>query len=192
MMLRSIFLAGWGRGKATNSRKVYMRKILVVAVAVALFTAAFAGVAMAKTFVCKTIPCEGTNHADQIGERSGSVKDIIRAKGGDDTVNATRAGNDADDVLGQKGDDRINVEDGDFRDNANCGDGDDIAIVDFEETSSGSVNIDGVSGCEEIRTHLQASDAELTSMSEEEILAKSTPVPAEAVEAAEAKGRITH
>jgi hypothetical protein len=155
---------------------------------VALFTAAFARVAMAKTFVCKTIPCEGTKHADQIGERSGSVKDIIHAKGGDDTVNATRAGNDADDVLGQKGDDRINVEDGDFRDNANCGDGNDVAVVDFKETSVG-FSIDGVSGCEEVRTHLQASDAELTSMSEEDIIAKSTPVPAEAVKAAEAKGK---
>jgi hypothetical protein len=169
-----------------------MRKILLVAVAVALFTAAFAGVAGAKSFVCKTILCEGTHNPDQIGERNGSVPDVIRARGRDDQVNASRAGNDRDYVLGQKGDDVLDLADGDFRDNGNCGPGDDVVIIDFQPVfGQGSPgDIDGIKGCETVVFDNGESPPEaVASLSKEDIITNSTPVPAEVKEAAEAKGK---
>ena len=169
-----------------------MRKILLVAVAVALFTAAFAGVAVAKSFVCPTIPCEGTSKPDQIAERNGSVSDVIRAGGGEDLVSANRAGNDKDDVLGQSGDDVLNLADGDFRDNGNCGSGEDTVVIDFEiafANESPSVNTDGIRGCETVVTQFGGPAAAVASLSKEDIIANSTPVPAEVKEAAEAKGK---
>ena len=126
-----------------------MRKILLVAVAVAMLTVGIAGIAAAKTFVCQTVPCEGTNNPDQIGERNGRSQDIIRANGGDDFVNADRASRDADRVQGNNGDDVLDVGDGDFRDNVSGGRGFDTCIVDVENTGS-SFGIDGVSpSCEQ-------------------------------------------
>ena len=89
-----------------------------------------AGVAVAKSFVCDTLPCFGTKKKDQIGERNGSVRDRIYARAGDDTVNASRTGNDADVVFGGKGDDKINVQDGDGRDRACGGPGIDTISLD--------------------------------------------------------------
>lgn len=156
-----------------------------------MLTTLFAGVAVAKTFVCRAIPCEGTNNSDRIGERNGSVADIIRAGGGDDEVNANRAGNDTDDVLGQSGSDVLFVQDGDFRDNANCGSGDeDVAIIDLEFIFDGqfpTANVDGVRGCELLVFDFGPPPAQLASMSNEEIIANSTPVPERAVRVAEAK-----
>ncbi len=104
----------------------------MVVVVGALLLSVAAGVAVAETFVCDSKPCYGTNDKDQIGERNGSVSDRIFAKGEDDQVNASRAGNDKDVVFGQSGNDTINVADGDDRDKPNCGSGnDDTAIVDF-------------------------------------------------------------
>jgi hypothetical protein len=128
-----------------------MRKILLVAVAVAMLTAGIAGIAVAKTFVCQTVPCEGTNNPDQIGERSGSSQDIIRANGGDDFVNADRASRDADRVQGKNGDDVLDVGDGDFRDNVSGGRGFDTCIADVSDgfTDGGSsFSIDGLRSCE--------------------------------------------
>ena len=125
-----------------------MRKILLVAVAVAMLTVGIAGIAVAKTFVCQTIPCEGTNNPDQIGERNGSSRDVIRANGGDDSVDADRASRDADRVLGEGGDDVLDVGDGDLRDNVSGGRGFDTCIVDVENTSFG-LSIDGLASCEQ-------------------------------------------
>jgi hypothetical protein len=123
-----------------------MRKMLLVAVAVAMLTVGIAGIAVAKTFVCQTIPCEGTNNPDQIGERNGSSRDVIRANGGDDSVDADRASRDADRVLGEGGDDVLDVGDGDLRDNVSGGRGFDTCIVD----AGGDLNgIDGLASCEQ-------------------------------------------
>jgi hypothetical protein len=130
-----------------------MRKILLVAVAAAMLTVGLAGVAVAKTFVCQTVPCEGTNNPDQIGERNGQSQDIIRANGGNDVVDADRASRDADRVLGKDGDDTLDVGDGDFRDNVSGGPGFDTCIVDISSGASG-LNIDGLRSCE----NPQASD----------------------------------
>ncbi len=124
-----------------------MRKILLVAVAVAMLTVGIAGIAVAKTFVCQAVPCEGTNNPDKIGERNGSVRDVIRANGGDDSVNADRASMDADRVSGGDGDDVLNVGDGDIRDVVSGGPGFDTCIVDISSNGF-SFNIDGLRSCE--------------------------------------------
>jgi Putative transposase of IS4/5 family (DUF4096) len=89
-------------------------------------------------------------------ERSGTKQDDIRAKDGDDTVNARRAGNDADTVHGQTGNDTIKTNDGDTRDQVDCGQGTDTAIIDVKKqdatdptkiTSSDKVDSD----CETIK-----------------------------------------
>ena len=164
-----------------------MRKILLVAVAVAMLTVGIAGIAVAKTFVCQTVPCEGTNNPDKIGERNGSVQDVIRANGGDDFVNAARASRDADRVLGDGGDDVLDIGDGDIRDNANCGSGADIVIIDLKFNNT--LEIDGTRGCETIVFNFQGAAEEFASMSNEEVIANSTPVSAEERAAAEASYR---
>jgi hypothetical protein len=160
-----------------------MRKILLAAVAVAMLTAGIAGVAVAKTFVCKTVPCVGTANGDQISERKGSVVDVIRAGAGGDRVDATRAGDDRDDVLGQGGNDLLGVIDGDFRDNANCGPGpDDAAFIDASfDSEAAEPNVDGSRGCE---TLFLGGPGEGGGTS----AANATPASAEIVEASEAKG----
>ncbi len=124
-----------------------MRKILLVAVAVAMLTVGIAGIAVAKTFVCQAVPCEGTNNPDQIGERNGSLRDVIRANGGDDSVNADRASMDADRVSGMDGDDVLNVGDGDIRDNVSGGRGFDTCIIDVSG-GGGAFSVDGLRSCE--------------------------------------------
>ncbi len=121
---------------------------MVMAV-MALLVTGVAGVASAKSFVCSTVPCYGTQNNDQIGERNGSVRDIIYAKGGNDVVNARRAGNDEDRIFGQSGNDKINTDDGDGRDVINCGTGNfDEAIIDAGDRI---VNNDsGVPTCESV------------------------------------------
>jgi hypothetical protein len=131
-----------------------MRKILLAAVAVAMLTVGIAGIAVAETFVCRVVPCEGTDEPDQIGERDGSVKDTIRAKGGGDRVDADLASMDADRVLGNAGDDLLEVGDGDFRDNVHGGPGNDTCVIDIGFGGGGESfpNLDGVRSCEEVIT----------------------------------------
>ncbi len=108
-----------------------MRRAVVFMVVGALLLALTAGVATARTFICDEKPCFGTNKQDMIGERNGNgVSDDIRARSGDDTVNARRFGNDRDEVHGGKGDDRITTDDGDGRDFIDGGPGKDTCIKD--------------------------------------------------------------
>jgi hypothetical protein len=148
-----------------------MRRILLVVTALVACTALFAGVAVAKNFVCKAVPCVGTANPDVITERKGSVVDVIRAGDGDDGVDAGAAGKDRDDVLGQGGNDVLFVQDGDFRDNANCGPGpDDVASIDASfNPETNEISIDGTRGCEQL-------------------LIGGEPASASAVAASEAKG----
>ncbi len=160
-----------------------MRKILLVAVAVAMLTVGIAGIAVAKTFVCQTVPCEGTNNPDQIGERSGRSQDIIRANGGDDSVDAARASRDADRVLGDGGKDVLDVGDGDIRDHVSGGPGFDTCIIDVLDDS-----VDGVRSCE----NPLASDESLNGFGERSGAATTEglrPLTAEELAAAEAKYR---
>ena len=161
-----------------------MRKILLVAVAVAMLTVGIAGVAVAKTFVCQTVPCEGTNNPDQIGERNGRSQDIIRANGGDDVVNADRASRDADRVQGKNGDDVLDVGDGDVRDNVSGGRGFDTCIVDAD--FSDSLNIDGLRSCEDARLSDESEGGAQSSSTTTEGL---RPLTAEELAAAEANYR---
>ncbi len=125
-----------------------MRRAVLLMVVGTLLLTMVAGVASAKTFVCTTVPCEGTNNADQIGERNGSVRDIIKGKGGNDVINASRSGNDEDRLFGGSGNDRLNADDGDARDILDCGEGnDDTAIADAGDRvldNCENVIIDGV------------------------------------------------
>lgn len=161
-----------------------MRKILLVAVAVAMLTVGIAGIAVAKTFVCQTVPCEGTNNPDQIGERSGRSQDIIRANGGDDFVNADRASRDADRVQGKNGDDVLDVGDGDVRDHVSGGPGFDTCIVDI--AFPGSINIDGLRSCENPMTSDESGGGARSGAATTEGL---RPLTAEELAAAEANYR---
>ena len=163
-----------------------MRKILLVAVAVAMLTGGIAGVAVAKTFVCQAVPCEGTNNPDQIGERNGRSQDIIRANGGDDFVDADRASRDADRVQGNNGDDVLDVGDGDFRDHVSGGPGHDTCIVDVNIEFGGTFNIDGLRSCENPQTSDESGgDARSSSTTTEGL----RPLTAEELAAAEANYR---
>jgi hypothetical protein len=125
------------------------RVAMVMAIA-ALLVALVAGVAVAKTFVCDSVPCAGTEKSDQIGERKGQVHDDIRAKGGDDTINVRRYGNDFDEVNAGSGNDTIYADDGDTRDVIQCGDGTDTAYIDVVYDGTTVKSSDKVYNCEKV------------------------------------------
>ena len=120
-----------------------MRKLMMMVALVALVVALFATAAFAATFTCTTIPCEGTNKADTITERTGSVADNIFGKRGPDTINANVSGNDRDDLHGNRGGDTLNARDNDGFDSLDGGPGTDECIGDAA---------DAFSRCEVIRT----------------------------------------
>ena len=160
-----------------------MRRMLLVAAALMACTTLFAGAALAKTFVCKAVPCLGTAQDDQITERKGSVRDVIRAGGGDDQVDASLAVKDRDGVHGDGGDDFLNVADGDFRDSAIGGPGFDTCAVDTD-FSTDSGNVDGLSSCENPITPARSAGAAARSGSEG--AEGFRPLTAEELKAAEA------
>ena len=124
-----------------------MRRIAILVGAVALMTMLFAGVAFARNFQCTTYPCYGTNNDDQIFERGGSIRDLIYAGRGDDSVDATLFGGDRDRLFGQRGDDDLNADDGDGRDQLSGGPGLDVCAGDFGDTFGVSCEVvikDGV------------------------------------------------
>lgn len=96
-----------------------MKRATNVVLVVALLVSLFAGVAVAKTFVCDSqddndpnpLICEGTNNADVItGTSNGETikakakNDSVRAGGGDDTVDGKTG---ADTLVGEAGCDHI-------------------------------------------------------------------------------------
>src|SRR5215212_6604179 len=90
----------------------------------AVLTLALAGVALAKTFQCTTLNCEGTSRADNITERAGSVEDNIKGKRGGDVIDATSStANDVDNLFGNKGNDTLRATDSDSSDTLNGGPG---------------------------------------------------------------------
>lgn len=122
------------------------RRISVLMVAGALLLVLVAGVAVARTFQCTTVPCNGTANDDLITERQGEVRDEISGFEGADIIRANRFGNDQDLLDSDQRNDKIRADDGDSRDTIDCGAGPaDIAVVDPGD----AVNF---SNCEDVRT----------------------------------------
>jgi Ca2+-binding RTX toxin-like protein len=117
-----------------------MRKTVAMTALVALFSLVVACVAVAVTKTCTTVPCTGTSAADVLKERIGDGKrDVISGLQGNDRLSARRFINDTDELHGGRGNDRVNVLDGDFRDRAVGGRGnDDFCLVDDDAELSAS------------------------------------------------------
>jgi hypothetical protein len=115
------------------------RSILLVMVGL-LMVVAGAGVALAVTKTCTSVPCRGTSAADVLRERVGNGKrDVIIGGRSADRLRADRYGADTDNLDGGRGNDRLNVLDGDFKDRAVGGPGNhDVCFVDDLELSPGS------------------------------------------------------
>jgi hypothetical protein len=117
-------------------------------------------IALAATITCGTsldrdpsnVICRGTDNNDQITERKGQNQDDIRARAGNDTVDARPHTNDADTLHGQTGDDTLYANDGDTRDVVDCGQDTDTAKIDVKTDSSGKVTADKFdSDCETVK-----------------------------------------
>jgi hypothetical protein len=117
-----------------------MRNTVAMMAIVALFSLVAAGVAVAVTKTCTSVPCRGTSAADVLKERVGDGKrDVIYGLRGNDRLRAGRYTSDTDVLYGGRGNDRVNVLDGDFRDRAVGGRGnDDFCLVDDHAELSAS------------------------------------------------------
>jgi Ca2+-binding RTX toxin-like protein len=117
-----------------------MHKAATMVALVALLTVVVAGVALAVTKTCTTVPCTGTSADDVLKERIGDGKrDVIYGLRGNDRLRAGRYTSDTDELHGGRGNDRLNVLDGDFRDRAVGGRGnDDFCLVDDDAELSAS------------------------------------------------------
>jgi Ca2+-binding RTX toxin-like protein len=114
-----------------------MRKIAILVGTVALLTMLFAGVALARNFTCTERPCYGTTDADTIFERAGDTAgDTIYARPGPDTVRADTFTNDNDFLYGQRGNDYLYADDGDYNDYIDGGRGVDHCYGDVSLTDS--------------------------------------------------------
>jgi Ca2+-binding RTX toxin-like protein len=115
-----------------------MRKAVMMMALVALFTLVAAGVAVALTRTCTTVPCKGTSAADFLRERVGNGRsDVIYGFQQNDRLRAERYTRDTDYLYGGLGNDRLNVLDGDFNDWADGGPGtNDFCWVDDESELS--------------------------------------------------------
>ena len=105
-----------------------MHKATTMVALVAFLTIVVAGVALAVTKTCTSVPCNGTSAADVLRERIGDGKrDVIYGFRGADRLNAggsLRSGPAETDVLyGGRGNDRVFAVDEDFRDKAYGGPG---------------------------------------------------------------------
>jgi Ca2+-binding RTX toxin-like protein len=121
-----------------------MHKATTMVVAlVALLTVVVAGVALAVTKTCSSAPCRGTSAADVLKERIGDGKrDVIYGLRGTDRLRAGRFTDDTDELHGGRGNDRVLVLDGDFRDLAAGGPGNhDVCFVDDERELSRSCEV---------------------------------------------------
>lgn len=134
------------------------RKTIVVLMAVALVLLLAGGVVLAKDFQCDPPTgdkCVGTKKADDILGTTGddeiygrgndvigghfpffsdSGDDTIFGRRGDDEIRDFNAGGDVDRTFGGKGDDVINVGDGDAFDEVDCGPGKDQFAADPGDT----------------------------------------------------------
>jgi len=89
-----------------------------------------AGVAVAVTKTCNSLPCRGTDNDDVLHERNGRLKDRILGLAGNDRIEAVTFNNDRDRLDGGPQGDRLLTNDGDGRDAARGGRGRDTCLVD--------------------------------------------------------------
>lgn len=112
-----------------------------------LLVGVFAAAAYARTFTCTDLPCYGTSDRDVIDERpAAGTPDEIFGRAGSDNISAEIYRSDRDILRGQKGNDRLNTDDGDGRDKVYGGDGADTCRVDEGDAYFGceAVYVDGV------------------------------------------------
>jgi hypothetical protein len=102
---------------AKNGWSKRMRRIALVLGVAALLVVVFAAVALAVNKQCTGYPCFGTENADVLYERGGDgVGDRIYSKPGSDRVFVNSFEADRDIVFAGRGNDRVNADDGDTRD----------------------------------------------------------------------------
>ena len=121
-----------------------MRKTVIMVAMATVLAVLGGGAVWAQDQVihCLTAPCYGSGNEDLIYERVGNgVYDEIIMKGDHDRVRAQRYTNDRDVVKGGPGHDTLNVADGDRRDNATGGRGDDTCFVDARSEAPGCEGI---------------------------------------------------
>ncbi len=124
-----------------------MKRALLLTTLAMVAAMVFAPVALAVTKQCSEVPCLGTGRDDVLTERPGDgTNDVIRGRGGNDTIRANRFGNDKDILYGGEGRDRLNAQDGDGRDELRGGRGFDVCYVDEGDTHR---------GCEEVATVIE-------------------------------------
>lgn len=162
-----------------------MRRIVLFLTMGALLLTMVPTVALAAEITCGTrsdrsndpVICVGTDNSDTIREREGSKRDEIRAKDGDDTIRATRAGNDEDKIQAGDGDDKVFTNDGDRRDVINCGPGTDEATIDVVRDESGAITAaDKVENCEKVFEIVEGEPVDITEEVEEFQNPTATPV----------------
>jgi Ca2+-binding RTX toxin-like protein len=136
-----------------------MRRAILAVVVGALLLSMFPAVVLAADIKCggqgdrsnDPVICEGTNNSDEIRERTGTVQDDIRAKGGADTIRANLSGSDRDLVNAGTGGDKVFANDGDTRDEIRCGDGNDTATIDVVYSGTTITAADKVFNCETVK-----------------------------------------
>ncbi len=108
-----------------------MRRILMLVGLMMLIIVVTAGVGLAVTKTCKSVPCRGTDNDDVLYERVGNGdRDRIYGLRGNDDMSAALYTNDKDRLFGGPHGDRIVVNDGDSRDLAVGGRGRDTCYID--------------------------------------------------------------
>jgi hypothetical protein len=124
-----------------------MRRVMIMVAMVALLVGVFAAAAYARTFTCTDLPCYGTSDRDVIDERpAAGTPDEIFGRAGADNIDARIYSLDKDILRGNKGNDRLNTDDGDPRDTVYGGEGTDTCRVDEGDAYFGceAVYVDGV------------------------------------------------
>ena len=109
-----------------------MRRVTLMLAAMAVMVSLFAVVAYAAEI-------EGTDRSDELFESNRG--DLIDGHAGADDIDASRFQEDTDKVHGNKGGDFIDVGDGDSRDTANGGKGEDTCDGDLGDTFISCENI---------------------------------------------------
>jgi hypothetical protein len=108
-----------------------LKRIVLMVTVASLLGGMFAPVALAVDQQCTFRPCGGTDSADTLYERGGrSVPDTIYGLRGNDRIRANHFGRDHDVLYGNHGNDILNAQDRDGRDELYGGPGEDTCYVD--------------------------------------------------------------
>jgi hypothetical protein len=93
-----------------------MHKLVVLVGLAMLLVVVSAGVGLAVTKTCRSIPCNGTDNRDVLHERNGRLKDAIFAFRGRDVLDANNFFNEKDRLFGGDQGDKLLANDHDSRD----------------------------------------------------------------------------